>query len=635
MEKKRKLSFKVCLVLLVPILFLSYLLSGLFTMPDPSFKNISGNLEYIFTHFYQNWWNDKTPAALAAGVLVWVLLVSWLMYHYRNFRPGREYGNESWADVSEVNRRKRDPHPKHNRILSRNLAITLSGDEKLSNNNMLVIGASGTYKTNSVVTPNLLLAAANFIVLDVKGELMYKYGNYLSLKGYTIRCLNLKDPDKSNRYNPFEYIEKEEDLIRLISNIQDAVTPPDSTRGDPFWQSGPALYLQAIFYYEWYTKKEQGKVGNMNNILMLANMETKKAPVPEGADPNTAPTQLAVEMKKAEEKYGEDFPAVRDYRKLKEGATETVRSIVIIVNAMLKLCEVKGIKRIFEKDELKIREFAYGVNGTPEHPTNNKMALFLIIPDNDQSFNYIISMMYTQAFDILMRIADNDFRANGGALPIPLEFWMDEFYAGAKPYKPDVLMGIVRSRNISMIPILQSVAQIKANFPSERWQVLMESCAVMMFLGSGPGAKDTHQYISEVLGKETIDIVNDGKSGQHSNTSYSKVGRDLMTPAEVRRMNRKDCIIFMEGESSIYDRKALPWEMPEEEVPFREAMALNEEGGYENPVHVAEDRRTGEQFTIHEDKAPIREYAGGKVRGRKFDVDEGRILYQNYRELRG
>jgi len=601
-------------------------------MPDPSIKNISGNLEYIFTHFYQNWWNDRTPAALAAGVLVWVLLVSYMMYHYRNFQTGREYGNEDWADVFEVDKRRRDPDPKKNRILSRNLAISLYGDQKLSNNNMLVIGSSGTYKTNSVVTSNLLMAAANYIVLDVKGELMYKYGNYLAMQGYTIRSLNLKNPEKSDMYNPFEYIEKEEDLIRLITNIQDAVTPPDSAKGDPFWQSGPALYMQSLFYYEWYTKKEKGRVGNMNNILKLANMETKKAPVPEGTDPNSAPTMLAVEMQKAAEKYGEDFPAVRDYRKLKEGATETVRSIVIIVNAMLKLCEVKGIKRIFQKDELMLREFAFGVDGTREHPTENKMALFLIIPDNDQSFNYIISMMYTQAFDILMRIADNDFRADGGSLPIPVEFWMDEYYAGAKPYRSEALMGVVRSRNISMIPILQSVAQLKALLQNDRWQIMQDNCAVMLFLGSGPGAKDTHEYISMLLGKQTIDIVNDGKSGQNGSANYSKLGRELMTPAEVRRMDRKDCIIFMEGEQPIYDRKALPWEMPEEEVPFNEAMKWNAEGGYVNPVHVAEDPRSGEQFTIKEDKAPIREVVGDGTNRKTFDLDVKKLMYQDYRK---
>ena len=188
MVKKKQIPFKVYLIILLPILFVSYLLSGLFILPDVSVNNVGKSIEYLFTHFYHNWWNDKTPAALAAGVLLWVLLVSYLMHRYRNFQTGMEYGTEDWADVAEVADRRRDPDPANNRILSRNLEIALYGDRKLSNNNMLVIGSSGTYKTTSVVTPNLLRAAANYIVLDVKGELMYKYGNYLKSKHYTIRC---------------------------------------------------------------------------------------------------------------------------------------------------------------------------------------------------------------------------------------------------------------------------------------------------------------------------------------------------------------------------------------------------------------------------------------------------------------
>ncbi len=238
-----------------------------------------------------------------------------------------------------------------------------------------------------------------------------------------------------------------------------------------------------------------------------------------------------------------------------------------------------------------------------------------------------------QAFDILMRIADNEFRSNGGSLPIPIEFWMDEFYAGARPYKPEALMGVVRSRNISMIPILQSVAQLKALFPNDRWQILQDNCAVMLFLGSGPGAKDTHEYISALLGKQTIDTVNDGTSGKSGNTSYNKMGRELMTPSEVRRMARKDCIIFMEGESPIYDRKALPWEMPEEQVPFREAMAFNEGGrGYVNPVYVVEDAKTGKLFTVHEEKGPVRVVSedAGKPAGKKYEINELDLLYHDF-----
>lgn len=158
----------------------------------------------------------------------------------------------------------------------------------------------------------------------------------------------------------------------------------------------------------------------------------------------------------------------------------------------------------------------------------------------------------------------------------------------------------------------------------------MDNCAVMMFLGAGAGAEDTHKYISELLGKQTIDTVNDGKSGQNGSTNYNKMGRELMTPSEVRRMERKDCIIFMEGEQPIYDRKALPWEMPEEEVPFQEAMLLASEGGYVNPAHVVEDQRTGELFTIREDQAPVRKDTGRKAGGKVYDVNDRMLMYQNF-----
>ena len=603
MIQKRNKPFLIYGLLLPPMLVLAYFIGGVFRFDDLTLMNFQDRLAFIFEHPMAGWMNEKTPACLGVALLCWVLLVNYLSYHYRNYHFGKEFGDEDWADVHAVNRELCDlKDDRNNRVLSRNLSISTKG--KLSNMNMLVIGSSGTYKTNSVVTPNLLRCNANYIVLDVKGELMYKYGRYLSSQGYTIRSLNLKDPEKSDRYNPFEYIEKEEDLIRLITNIQDALTPPDAMKGDPFWQDGAALYLQSVFYYEWYMARAEGRKGSMNNILKLVNDETKKVDGGDAPEGKSA-TKLQCLMKEAEKKFGEDFPAARDYRKLKEGATETVRSIIIIVNAQLKLMETQGVKRIFETDELNLREFATGIGGSVEKPTNKKMALFLIIPDNDKSFNFIVSMLYTQAFDILMRMADNDFRSRGGSLPIPLEFWMDEFYAGARPHDPEALMGVIRSRNISMIPILQSVSQIKALFRDDKWQIVMDNCAVMMYLGSGSGALDTHKYISDLLGKQTIDTANDAKNGMNTSMNYNRTGRELMTPAEVRRMSRQDCIIFIEGQRPVMDRKALPWEMPEDIVPFKKAMAMNEHGGYVNEVRVV-NGKDGKQYTItKKQKGPV------------------------------
>lgn len=588
------------MLLLAGMLIVSYYLSGLFCYEDLSFSNMQGYALYIIRHPFAVWWNEKTPACLCVGFLIWIFLAVYLQNHYRNFHSGCEYGTEEWADVRALDKKLRDKDPKKNRILSRNLAITREGEAKLSNNNMLVIGSSGTYKTNSVVTPNLLQASCNYIVLDVKGELLYRYGNYLKNQEYTIRCLNLKEPDRSDRFNPFEYVDTEEDIIRMIAAIQDSLTPLDAAKGDPFWQDGACLYLQSVFFYEWAVAKEEGRVGNMNQIMQLVNDETTLAadhPMEESENP---PTVLQLKMDKLAEKYGPDHPAVRDYRKLKRGAEETVRSIIIIVNAMLKLFETEGIKRIFSGDDIHLREFGTGVGGTVERPTNRKMALFLCVPDDDKSFNFICSILYTQALSILMRMADTDFRDRGGSLPIQLEIWMDEFYAGARPYAVDSLMGVVRSRNISLIPILQSVAQLKALYPGDKWQILMDNCAVLMYLGSGSGALETHKYISELIGKMTIDTASDGQSGKSGSVNYNRTGRELMTPSEVRRMDRKECIIFLEGQLPVRDRKALPWEMPEKEIPYQSAIALNKSGGYVHPVMVIKNSR-GLAHTIRED----------------------------------
>ena len=310
--------------------------------------------------------------------------------------------------------------------------------------------------------------------------------------------------------------------------------------------------------------------------------------------PDGETTRLQLEMDKLAKRKGELYPPVRDYRKLKEGATETVRSIIIMVNAMLKLCETASVKRIFEGDDIHIRDLGTGVGGTTEHPTNRKIALFLVLPDNDRSYNFLISIFYTQAFDVLMRMADNEYH---GSLPIPVEFWMDEFYAGAKPTDPDVLLGVVRSRNICMMPVLQSVSQIKTLFKNDKWETMLDNCATLLYLGSGPGALSTHKYISELLGKMTIDTRHDGRSiGRNGNTSenYQQSGRELMTPAEVKRLDRKKCIIFMEGQRPILDDKALPFHTKE----YLHAMELNKQGGYEHPVFTYYDSETLSYRTI-------------------------------------
>lgn len=597
MLKNRKISYKVYLILLAVVMLFSLFFAGIFSYEDTNIFNIPDKLTELAGHFWQfnRYFNAYTIQCLGWGFLVWIFLCYVIMDKMRNWQSHIAYGSEDWGDAEDVTKRRANKDESCNRIISKNLRIDTQGADKASNNNMVVVASSGKFKTTSVVVPNILAGGANKIVLDVKGELMRNYGLYLKEKGYTIRCLSLKYPNLSDRYNPFAYIETEEDIIKLIDNIQKSLTPPDAMKGEPFWDEGVALYLQSVFFYEWWYAKKEGRTGTFNNVLKLVNDEAKKdtsKPVEKGKQP---PTLLQIKMDQLAEEDSPDNPAVRDYRKLKDGAAETVRSIIIITNAKLKLCETKALKRIFEDDDMHLTEYATGVGGTLDKPNKNKLITFLCVDDSDQSYNFVCSMLYSQALTILMRMADNDL---GGSLPIALELWLDEFYAGARPADCAQLMGVIRSRNISMIPILQSVSQLKDLYQGEKAEIIHDNCPIFWFGGCGQGAIETQKAISELLGKATVDIASDGSNGNNKSTNYQKTGRELMTPAEIKNMDKHYCIVFLEDERPIYDRKSLPWE---DNPLYKQAMQLNEEsgvGGYIVEPKSMVDPHTGEYVTI-------------------------------------
>ena len=597
MLKNRKISYKVYLILLAVVMLFSLFFAGIFSYEDTNIFNIPDKLTELAGHFWQfnRYFNAYTIQCLGWGFLVWIFLCYVIMDKMRNWQSHIAYGSEDWGDAEDVTKRRANKDESCNRIISKNLRIDTQGAGKASNNNMVVVASSGKFKTTSVVVPNLLAGGANKIVLDVKGELMRNYGLYLKEKGYTIRCLNLKYPEQSDRYNPFAYIQTEEDIIKLIANIQKSLTPPDAMKGEAFWDEGVALYLQSVFFYEWWYAKKEGRTGTFNNVLKLVNDEAKKdtsKPVEKGKQP---PTLLQIKMDQLAEEDSPDNPAVRDYRKLKDGAAETVRSIIIITNAKLKLCETKALKRIFEDDDMHLTEYATGVGGTLDKPNKNKLITFLCVDDSDQSYNFVCSMLYSQALTILMRMADNNL---GGSLPIPLELGLDEVYAGARPADCAQLMGVIRSRNISMIPILQSVSQLKDLYQGEKAEIIHDNCPIFWFGGCGQGAIETQKGISELLGKATVDIAFDGSNGNNKSTNYQKTGRELMTPAEIKNMDKHYCIIFLEDERPIYDRKSLPWE---DNPLYKQAMQLNEEsgvGGYIVEPKSMVDPHTGEYVTI-------------------------------------
>lgn len=628
MLKNRKISYKVYLILLAVVMLFSLFFAGIFSYEDTNIFNIPDKLTELAGHFWQfnRYFNAYTIQCLGWGFLVWIFLCYVIMDKMRNWQSHIAYGSEDWGDAEDVTKRRANKDESCNRIISKNLRIDTQGADKASNNNMVVVASSGKFKTASVVVPNLLSGGANKIVLDVKGELMRNYGLYLKEKGYTIRCLNLKYPNLSDRYNPFAYIETEEDIIKLIANIQKSLTPPDAMKGEPFWDEGVALYLQSVFFYEWWYAKKEGRTGTFNNVLKLVNDEAKKdtsKPVEKGKQP---PTLLQIKMDQLAEEDSPDNPAVRDYRKLKDGAAETVRSIIIITNAKLKLCETKALKRIFEDDDMHLTEYATGVGGTLDKPNKNKLITFLCVDDSDQSYNFVCSMLYSQALTILMRMADNDL---GGSLPIALELWLDEFYAGARPADCAQLMGVIRSRNISMIPILQSVSQLKDLYQGEKAEIIHDNCPIFWFGGCGQGAIETQKAISELLGKATVDIASDGSNGNNKSTNYQKTGRELMTPAEIKNMDKHYCIVFLEDERPIYDRKSLPWE---DNPLYKQAMQLNEEsgvGGYIVEPKSMVDPHTGE-YVIIQNYINIEETDELPEGVTPIDIYDDKFLHMNF-----
>ncbi len=630
MIRKRTIPWGIlCLVLFLLEIF-AYYFGGLFTLHGVTLENYQDKLVYeILLHPFRNYWNDTTVGIMGIALVLWLMGVSYFITYYRNYHFGKEQGTAEWGDLESLSKKLQDEDETRNTYVSENIKI---GFDALSNMNMLLIGASGTYKSTSFVERNLVAAYVTNILVDIKGELLRKHGKYLRKKGITVKALNFKNPAYSDRYNPFRYIKKDSDLMELITIIQKATEKPEQMKGDPFWDDGVALYLSAMFYYEWLEAKEQGRKATMNNILKLVNWESKKIDKDGTSKLQRAMDDLAVIK-------GDNYPPVRDYRKLKDGAPETVRSIVIMVNAQLRLFELPEIQRIFEDDDIDIPSLGLGVDGNPD----KKTALFIVTKSRDSTYNLFINIFYAQLYRVLCDLADDE--CEGGRLPIHVRLIADEFYTGAKPQDTEALLGEIRGRNLSIIPILQDLAQAKTLFPNEKWETFMGNCAALLYFGSGPGAHTTHQMISEMLSKATIDsrsehISNILNSRGSDNLQTSTVGVPLMTTDQVREMPPEECIIFLEANKPLYDRKGLPWEVKDKEWLESQKMCGK---GYQHPVRVVYNEELRKYKTIASDskiqfleKRDLAFYQEAQKTDpsiKVFNIDETDFLYLNWNSI--
>ena len=516
----------------VPIVWLAVLMAGCYTPGMTIFDLAAQFSEAMKTPFSLRW----TPhTAKFIGIFL-LLYGGAILFYYtgqKNTRPGEEHGSASWGSVRELDKKYRDKDAGKNVILTQHLQMSMNG--KLHRRNLLqiIVGGSGSGKTRFLAKPNLMLANASFIVTDPKGEMLRAVGNLFLEEGYVLRVFDLIDPSKSDCYNPFCYIRKDADVFKLIDNFIKNTTPKGAKANDPFWEKSETALDAALMLYLLHEAPPEDQ--NMETILyMIENGGAK-----EEDDDYQSPLDLLFEALEEEQP---DHIAVRQYHIFKQAAGKTAKSILVSAAVRLASFTLPEIQRITASDDMELGKLG-----------ERKQAIFCIIPDsNDASLNFLVGMLYTQAFQELYFQAD---KVHQGALPVPVRLMFDEFANVALPDGYARLQATMRSRNIMSTIILQNISQLKALFKDD-WEGIIGNADSFVYLGGNE--QSTHKYISELLGKETIDTrtssQSKGRNGSFSQ-NFQQTGRELMTPDEVRRLDNKNAIVLIRGEKPVIDEK--------------------------------------------------------------------------------
>lgn len=459
---------------------------------------------------------------------------SYLAYYYnrKNYRRNEEYGSAKWANNKAVNKKYTEKDYSSNKILSQNVRIGLDGRRHRRNLNTLVIGGSGAGKTRFFGKPNLMQCNTSFVVLDPKGEQLRDVGNLLEKEGYVIKVVDLINMNRSHCYNPFRYIKDDKDVLKLITNLIRNTTPKGSQTNDPFWEKSETALLEALCLYLLHEAPEEEQ-----NFTMVMEM-IAAAEVKEDDEEYQSPLD---ELFERLEIRNPNSLALKQYKIYKQAAGKTAKSILISVGVRLSAFNLESIASLTATDELEL-----------DLVGERKTAIFAVIPDNDSTFNFLIGMLYTQLFQMLYYQADI---VHGGALPVPVHFLMDEFANVALPDEFDKLLSTMRSRLIFVSIIIQNLAQIKGLY-KDSWESIVGNCDTLYYLGGNE--QSTHKFMSEYLGKETLDTNTYGKSSGRSgnySTNYQQAGRELLTPDEVRLLDNDYRLLFIRGERPVFDKK--------------------------------------------------------------------------------
>lgn len=540
-------------LLAIPVLWLSALLATGYEDGMTLF-DLMGRFNLLMERPFALHWTPHTLKFLLVGLALYGCAAALYFSTKENRRPGEEHGSARWGSVRQLCAKYRDKDPFQNTLLTQNLRMGLNGKKHRRNLLQIVIGGSGAGKTRFFCKPNLMQANCSFLVTDPKGEMLRSVAPLLIQKGYVIKVFDLIDPAHSDSFNPFPYIKDDKDAMKLVNNLIKNTTPKNASSNDPFWEKSEIALDTALILYLLHEAPPEEQ--NLEMVMyMIENGGAR-----EDSDDFQSPLDLLFE---ALEEEDPDHIAVREYKIFKQAAGKTAKSILISAAVRLSAFILPQIVGITSRDDMELGQMG-----------DRKQAVFAIIPDNDGTFNYLVGMLYTCAFQALYYQAD---KVHQGALPVPVRLMMDEFCNVSLPDDFGKLQATMRSRNIMSTIVLQNISALKALFKDD-WEGLMGNADTLVYLGGNE--QSTHKYISEMLGKETIGTRNQSISkGSHgsTSTSHQQTGRELLTPDEVRAMDNDYAIVFIRGERPVIDRKY--------DILKHPHIKLTEDGGAAPYIH--------------------------------------------------
>ena len=513
------------LIGIIPVVWLALLLAQSLGGGLPELlRNLTSALEQPTNII----WTDKSLPTILICLAAYGMAVLLYRTNQGRTRDGEEHGSAAWATPASVNAQfaQKDSIP-----LTQHVRLGLDTHKHRRSPNVLVIGGSGAAKTRSFVLPNILTANTNYVITDPKSEVLLATGGYLKEQGYDVRVLNLVNLEQSDGYNPFRYLRDEKDVLKLVNNLIQSTTPKGSHESDPFWTKAETALLQAIILMLFQEAPEY----EQNFSMVMRVLEY--AEVREEDEGHVSPLDLLFE---SIERRKPDSVAVRQYKVFKLAAGKTAKSILVSTAVRLAPFNLPQIQALTNHDDMDL--YTLG---------EKKVALYAVIPDNDNTFNFLVSLLYAQAFQALYYSAD---QIHHGPLPRHVRFVLDEFAAMPLPGFTREL-ATMRSRSISASVIIQNMAQIKELY-KDSWETIPGNCDTILYLGGNESS--THKYVSEMLGKATIDTKTHGqtkgKSGSYS-TNFQMSGRELLTPDEVRKLDNRYALLFIRGASPVMDEK--------------------------------------------------------------------------------